>query len=265
MSATHRARGGLGDRIVKTAASYGLWIVILLTCPIFFVGALTLWLLTVAFDRRLRVLHLYTCAWASFYTYIFPYWSVRLRGRARLRDAGTVVIVSNHQSLLDILVLFRLYTHYKWVSKSEIFRVPFVGWNMTLNRYIRIRRGDSADASRMMVKCGEALDSGSSIMMFPEGTRSPDGEIRSFKHGAFTLAVRHHVAVVPIVIDGTLDALPKYGLTLHNAAKIKIDVLDPIDPAQFATVEALKDHTREVMIDALAALRGQTRAVPRSA
>jgi 1-acyl-sn-glycerol-3-phosphate acyltransferase len=265
MSAAPRWRRGLGDRIGKTAASYALWAIIMLTCPIFFIGALLVWAVTVPFDRRLRALHLYSCAWASFYSYIFPFWSVRVRGRARLRDAGAVVIISNHQSLVDILVLFRLYTHYKWVSKSEIFRLPFVGWNMALNRYIRIRRGDSADASRMMVCCGEALESGSSVMMFPEGTRSPDGEIRSFKHGAFTLAVRHHVPIVPIVIDGTLDALPKYGLTMRDAAKIRIEVLDPIDPARFPTVDALKDHVHEVMIDALAAMRGHTHVVTRSA
>src|SRR6185369_5428309 len=189
-------RGAL-DQIAKTLASCVLWLVIAITCPIFFVGAVVLWAVTAPFDPRLRLLHLYTCFWAAFYTYIFPYWRVRLHGRERLRDAGAVVIVANHQSLLDILVLFRLYTHYKWVSKLEIFRVPFVGWNMTLNKYVPIRRGDSADASRMMVLCGEALDGGSAVMMFPEGTRSADGEIKAFKHGAFTLALRHDVPIVP--------------------------------------------------------------------
>src|SRR6185369_4277910 len=157
----------------------------------------------------------------------------------------------------DILVLFRLFTHYKWVSKLEIFRVPFVGWNMTLNRYIPIRRGDSADASRMMVLCGEALDGGSAVMMFPEGTRSADGEIKAFKHGAFTLALRHHVPIVPIVMNGTLDALPKYGLTLRDSAAIVIEVLDPIDPARFASVDELKEHVRAVMVEKLAAMRGE--------
>ena len=259
------AREGRRGLDTKTLASYGLWLVILITCPIFFVGALVLWALTAPFDRRLRLLHLYTCFWAAFYTYIFPYWRVRLHGRERLRDAGAAVIVANHQSLLDILVLFRLYTHYKWVSKLEIFRVPFVGWNMTLNRYIPIRRGDSADASRMMVLCGEALDGGSAVMMFPEGTRSPDGEINAFKHGAFTLALRHHVPIVPIVMDGTLDALPKYGLTLQNSADIRIEVLDPIDPGRFASVDDLKEHVRTAMIEKLAAMRGLKQRTPLSA
>ena len=105
-------------------------------------GALLIWLVTSPFDPRLRALHLYSCAWASIYTYVFPYWRVSVRNRERLRNDVAYVVVSNHQSLLDILVLFRLYRHFKWVSKEVIFRLPFIGWNMTLNRYIPIRRGD---------------------------------------------------------------------------------------------------------------------------
>ena len=106
------------DRLAKTLASYGLWALILLTSPLFFVVALVMWLVTVPFDRRLRWLHLYSCAWASFYTYLFPYWTTLVRNRERLRNDTAYVVVSNHQSLLDILVLFRLYRHFKWVSKE---------------------------------------------------------------------------------------------------------------------------------------------------
>jgi 1-acyl-sn-glycerol-3-phosphate acyltransferase len=241
--------------MLKTLASYGLWTVIMITCPLFFVGAAVIWLLTVPFDRRLRALHLYSCAWAALYTYIFPYWSVRLRGCEHIEPGKTYVLASNHQSLLDILVLFRLYRHYKWVSKVEIFRVPFVGWNMTLNRYIAIRRGDRSDAQRMMADCGAALDGGNSIMIFPEGTRSRDGTLGEFRHGAFTLALQHGVPVVPIVIDGTLDALPKYGLTLNKAAHIRVEVLPAVETSGFADVDELRDHVRALMLGELERLR----------
>ncbi len=247
--------------MMKTLASYGLWLLILVTCPLLFVGALVLWAVTAPFDRRLRALHLYACAWASLYTYVFPYWTVQVRHRARIRDGETYVLVANHQSLIDILVLFRLYKHFKWVSKQSIFRVPFVGWNMTLNRYIAIRRGDRGDARRMMAACGEALEGGSSIMIFPEGTRSPDGELREFRHGAFTLAFHHHVPIVPIVVDGTLDVLPKHGLTLHESAAIVIQVLEPIAPDAFADADALRVDVQRVMAAELARLRaGRSRA-----
>jgi 1-acyl-sn-glycerol-3-phosphate acyltransferase len=226
------------------------------------VVAVVVWLVTLPFDRRLRILHLYSCWWASLYTYVFPFWTTTVRDRERLRNDRAYVVVSNHQSLLDILVLFRLYRHFKWVSKSEIFRVPFIGWNMAMNRYIRIRRGDPKDAARMMAACGDALESGSSIMIFPEGTRSLDGELREFKHGAFTLALRHHVPILPIVLDGTLDALPKHGVTLHHSADIVIQVLDPIPVDRFTEVEALRDHVRAVMADGLRALRAERLGAP---
>lgn len=249
------------DRLGKTLASYGLWLLVFLTVPILWVGALVVWLVTFPFDRRLRVLHMYSCWWASIYTYVFPYWYVSVRNRERLDNDVAYVVVSNHQSLLDILVLFRLYRHFKWVSKEVIFRLPFIGWNMTMNRYIPIRRGDKSDAVRMMAACGDALESGSSIMIFPEGTRSLDGELREFRHGAFTLALRHHVPVLPIVLDGTVDALPKHGV-VSPGADIVIQVLEPIDVAAFTDVDALRAHVRGVMADALVQLRAERRGEP---
>src|SRR5262249_30322171 len=136
-------------------------------------------------------------------------------------------------------------------------RVPFIGWNMRLNRYIAIRRGDKVDARRMMADCAAALASGSSIMMFPEGTRSLDGELREFRHGAFTLALNHRAQILPIVLDGTLEALPKNGLTLRNSADIVIHVLEPIAVDGFNDVDALRDHVRDVMGVELHRLRAE--------
>jgi 1-acyl-sn-glycerol-3-phosphate acyltransferase len=90
--------------------------------------------------------------------------------------------------LLDILVLFRIYKHFKWVSKIENFRLPCIGWNMRLNRYIPLRRGDRESVRQMMDACETTLRAGSSIMMFPEGTRSKNGVLQPFKTGAFELA-----------------------------------------------------------------------------
>src|SRR5262249_51268254 len=120
-------------------------------------------------------------------------------------------MVSNHQSLLDILVLFRLFVHFKWVSKAELFRIPCIGWNMTLNRYIRLRRGNPESIAAMIRDAERTLAEGSSLMIFPDGTRSPDGHLKPFKRGAFTLALRPRVPLLPIVMQGTSHARRKRG------------------------------------------------------
>jgi 1-acyl-sn-glycerol-3-phosphate acyltransferase len=161
---------------------------------------------------------------------------VRIDGRDRIRPDRTYVMVANHQSFLDILVLFRLFTHFKWVSKAEMFRLPCIGWNMALNDYVRLRRGSPESIAQMMAACERHLASGSSIMIFPEGTRSPDGQLRAFKHGAFTLAKKARVPILPIVVDGTAHALPKHGFVLHGHHAIRVRVLDEIPVEQVVTL-----------------------------
>lgn len=209
-------------------------IFIALTSIPLFLTALILRLATYPFDRRLRLLHLFTCFWASLYTWTMPAWRIYIEGREKIRKNATYMVVSNHQSQLDILVAFRLFFHYKWVSKIEIFRVPLIGWNMLLNRYVQLKRGDKQSIEKMLRHCAVHLDEGSSIFMFPEGTRSPDGEIKAFKPGAFQLALQKKVPILPIVISGTNKALPKYSMNFNGVQKIYVKVLEEIPYAAFA-------------------------------
>ena len=199
-----------------------------------FLVALTIWLLTVSFDPRLRLLHLFTCFWGSIYLWVMPAWSVAVSGRKNFRRDATYMIVSNHQSQLDILVAFRLFFHFKWVSKAEVFRLPFVGWNMHLNNYIKLKRGDKKSTAKMMADCEKSIDQGNSIFFFPEGTRSKDGKVKTFKKGAFVLAKQKRLPILPIAIDGTTNALPKHSLNFHGYHKIKIQVLEEIPYDQFS-------------------------------
>ena len=187
------------------------WVFIVVSSILLFPVAVLIWATTVLFDRRLVLLHRFTCFWASLYTWLNPAWRVSVEGLERIRRDVAYVMVANHQSLLDILVLFRLFVHFKWVSKIENFRVPCIGWNMSLNRYIKLRRGDRTSVERMMDACERTIAEGNSIMMFPEGTRSPDGRLRAFKPGAFTLAQRTAAPLLPIILQGTANALPKRG------------------------------------------------------
>jgi 1-acyl-sn-glycerol-3-phosphate acyltransferase len=163
------------------------------------------------------------------------------------------VIVANHASLVDILVLFDLFRPFKWVSKRENFKIPFIGWNMRLNGYVPLIRGDRESIVAMLARCSKLLEQGSPVLFFPEGTRSSDGAMRTFKDGAFELAMQHGVPLIPVAVHGTARALPKHGMVLRDHVDAHVDILAPLDPADFGSVAELRDAARERIASALAA------------
>lgn len=223
------------------------------TSVFFFIIALILRLVTKPFDPRLKILHQFTCFWAALYTWIIPAWRIRIKGKENIIPDRTYVVVSNHQSLLDILVLFNLFFHFKFVSKIEIFKVPLIGWNMYLNQYIRLKRGDRKSVEQMMADAERSLSEGNSILIFPEGSRSPDGKVKPFKPGAFILAQKKQVPILPIVISGTNAALPKHSIDFHGSHNIGIRVLPEIPYETFSamTVAETADMVRQTIISEL--------------
>jgi 1-acyl-sn-glycerol-3-phosphate acyltransferase len=240
---------------MKAVLSALLWTFFALSCIPLFLGAVVVWLVTFPFDRNGRVLHLYSCFWAQVYFYLNPVWRLRVEGRQRLPWHGAAVLVSNHASLADILVLFGLYRPFKWVSKASNFRLPFIGWNMRLNRYVPLVRGDPDSIGKMMAASEAWLDKGVPVLMFPEGTRSADGQLKAFKDGAFRLSIAKGCPLYPIVLSGTSHVLPKHGLVLRERANCRAQVLEPVDPKPFGTdVAAFRENVRALMLSAKAAL-----------
>lgn len=222
------------------------WAFVVASSILLFPAAVLIWAVTAPFGRRRVLLHLYTCFWASLYTWLNPLWRVEVQGREHIERGATYVMVSNHLSLLDILVLFRLFRHFTWVSKAENFRVPVVGWNMRLNAYIPLKRGDRESVTKMLATAEADLRNGTSVMLFPEGTRSRDGKLKPFKAGAFELAVRTDLPVLPIAVGGTGDALPARGFVLRGRHAITVTVLPPIPPAGHDPASLL-ERTRSVI------------------
>jgi len=190
---------------------------------------------------------MFTSFWACLYLWVMPSWSVTAAGREKIRRGVTYIVVSNHQSQLDILVAFRLFFPFKWVSKAAVFKLPFIGWNMTLNRYIRLKRGDKESIRRMMAACEKNLARGSSVFFFPEGTRSKTGQMKPFKPGAFILAHQMKLPILVVGIRGTQKALPKHSLNFHGRHPIRIEVLEEIPYQNFAhlSVEQTADTVRQ--------------------
>jgi len=243
----------------RLVSSVFLVFIALTSIPLFFI-ALLLRLFSYPFDRRLRLLHLFTCFWASIYTWLMPAWRIRIEGRENVRKDAAYMVVSNHQSQLDILIAFRLFFHFKWVSKIEMFRVPLIGWNMTLNRYVKLKRGDKESVEQMLRECEVHLDEGSSVFMFPEGTRSPDGEVKAFKLGAFQMALKKKMPILPVVISGTNKALPKYSMNFTGVQKIYIKIFEEIPYSAFEKLSAedTAQMVRQLIIEKLKVMNKYT-------
>jgi 1-acyl-sn-glycerol-3-phosphate acyltransferase len=154
---------------------------------------------------------------------------------------GPIVFASNHQGAFDILVLqSHIPTQFRWVSKESLFKIPIVGWSMSLAGYISIDRGRAALAYRSIEKAADRVRrEGISVVMFPEGTRSTTGKLLPFKRGSFLLALKCGVPIVPVSIQGTRDIMKK-GSVLIRSADVKIVVGRPIDVAGIEEAELTK-------------------------
>jgi 1-acyl-sn-glycerol-3-phosphate acyltransferase len=199
--------------------------------PLYFI----IWLLVLPFDKERVVIHWLLAYQGLILSRLIPGIKIEIEGRERAVRGATYVIISNHQSSLDILFLNSLRYKCKWISKIENMKVPILGWYIRMADYIIIDRGNEESKAEMLEKSYRYLKKGISIMIFPEGTRSQDKEMRFFKRGAFQLAIQAKVPILPVVIDGTGSILPKHGLIFGSGYDIKIRVLDPVSPDFFDT------------------------------
>lgn len=223
-----------------------------ITAPFFFLIACLIWLLTIWWDTRLVYLHYFTSIWAKFLISLCPEWKTQVLYRERVPKDKPYILVSNHQSGIDILLAFGLYKPFKWLSKIEVFHVPFIGWNMYLNKYVALKRGDRRSVAKMSAEVKKHIEQGSSVYMFPEGSRSTDGKLGSFKTGAFAMAKHFGVGIIPIAIEGTNNALPKSSIMVGKA-NMRLTVLDPIEADEVAskTAQQLCEQTREIIAKAI--------------
>jgi 1-acyl-sn-glycerol-3-phosphate acyltransferase len=228
---------------------------VLLAFPV----AILLWLISLPFDSRRLMNNSWMIIQGIVLTKMSPFWKVTVEGREKINNKQAYIIIPNHQSLLDIVFFNMLRHRLRWVSKIEIFRVPLVGQEMRMVKYIEIVRGNKQSVIKMMEKCVASLHEGISIVIFPEGTRSLNGEIGRFKTGAFQLAIRTDKPLLPVLIDGTGDLLPKKGMIFRRYKNVRLRVLDPIFPGQFGTgdPDELAARVQSMMVEALKVLRSE--------
>lgn len=190
-----------------------------------------------------------------------PLWRFRVTGHVPDDPRRPYVVVANHESFVDILLICHVPMEMKWMSKSEFFKIPMLGWAMRLAGDIRLDRGDKKSGARALAECRDRLDKKVSVMIFPEGTRSKTGELGEFKDGAFRVAIQSGVPILPLAVLGTRDALIKHDWRF-GYSRAEVRVLDPIptDGLTKADVESLRDRTRAVIAAALDDMRTERAA-----
>ena len=236
-----------------------VWIIGICYVVVTFPLTLIIWLLTYPFDKGRAITHMLLMHLSRLLLFLIPIWTIYIEGREKAVKGTTYVIISNHQSLLDTLMINSLRYKYKWISKIENFNVPVIGWYLKMARYITVDRGNEESKIEMLGKSLNYLRNKISIMIFPEGTRSNNNEIGFFKRGAFQLAIQANTPILPVLIDGTGGILPKHGLIFGSGHHIRIKVLDQVNPEDFGTdnpeILALKFGT--LMKSALKELRAE--------
>jgi len=223
----------------------------LVVCVILYPIALIIFIVTFLFDKKRVILHQFSCFWASVYLWLQPLWKVTWEGREHIKKDQAYVIVLNHQALLDILIIYTLFKHFKWVAKSSLLKIPFLGWNMALNGYIIVKRTDSKSQIKMMKQSEKTLRSGSSVMIFSEGTRSHNGEVGRFKRGAFILSEKTDFPIIPIALYNIDKTIKKNSFWVNKALDMRAKVFPPVYSKDFKNSKEMSAAVKEIISDQL--------------
>ncbi len=191
-------------------------------------------------------------------TRVNPGWHIHLMGEMPADPRHPYVVVSNHQSLADIPVVSHLPWEMKWIGKEVLFKIPIIGWMMHLSADIKVNRGSARSGAVALIAAQKVLAQKCSIMIFPEGTRSMDGRVRQFADGAFHLAIRARVPILPVALDGTFDCIPKTSWKFGKPSDIVLKVLAPIDTSGYTVerVAELRTLVRTRIMEQVAEWRG---------
>lgn len=176
---------------------------------------------------------------------------LRVHGVEHVRADRSYVYVANHSSLIDTPALFACLPYqFKIMAKRGLFYVPFMGWHLWSSGNFPIDRGDARKTAKSLKSVVDGLRAGKSLAVFPEGTRTPDGRLQEFKNGAFKIAQRAGVPVVPVTIRGTFHLLPKTTLA-PRPGRVDVFIGQPIHTAGRDDQEVVAE-TRRVIEETLA-------------
>ncbi|MCC7008152.1 MAG: 1-acyl-sn-glycerol-3-phosphate acyltransferase [Acidobacteria bacterium] len=174
---------------------------------------------------------------------------IRVHGAERVAAGRSYVYMANHASLIDTPALFAYLPHqFKIMAKKELFYVPFMGWHLWTSGNFPVDRGDARRTAKSLRRVIEGLKAGTSLAVFPEGTRTPDGRLQEFKPGTFKIAMKAGVPIVPVTIRGTFALLPKTTLA-PRPGRVDVFIGEPIDTREYdeKRLPALIERTKQAI------------------
>jgi 1-acyl-sn-glycerol-3-phosphate acyltransferase len=197
-------------------------------------------------------LHVYARFWARL-SLLLAGVRLEVQGVENLPRGNTVIYMPNHQSNFDILALQAgLPGQFRWLAKEELFRIPFFGLAIRRIGDIPIDRSNRKKAFQSIAEASRRIAGGTSVVVFPEGTRSPDGSLLPFKKGAFVLAIKSQVPVVPVAIRGSREIMPKHNRWIRGGT-IRVNIFPPVETAgrEISDRDTLMDEVRQPIAKAL--------------
>ncbi len=247
----------LGNPIARTILSVWAWIVLAVVLIVWLPLVAITRLVTAPFDKGSR----YAPGWlfrklTVVHQKLNPLWRFRTSGQKITDPRRPYVVVANHQSFVDMLLISHLPWEMKWLSKEDFFKYPVVGWLMRMAGDVKLVRGQRDSVVAAMDSLKDRLSKHVSVMIFPEGTRSKDGALQPFKDGAFRLAIETGTPILPLAVDGTYPALHK-GDWRFGVTNAEVRVLAPVETAGMTMddVPALKERVRDAITAELAVMR----------
>ncbi len=173
------------------------------------------------------------------------------RGRNKVKDGQSYIIVSNHQSLYDIPALMNgLDMQFRWIIKKELLKIPLFGYALYASRHVFIDRTNTNKSIESINKAMERLPKGVSVMFFAEGTRSFDGKVGKFKKGGFIIAIQRGLPILPVTVNGSHKFMPDKNTMAFYPGPIEVVIGDPIETSMYTkeTINELIDKTRKAIV-----------------
>ncbi len=232
------------EKVLSAAGWVTLFLVLII--GLLYVGLV--WLVTVPFDRgRYRAGRAFRHLAVAQVT-LNPLWHFETDGKPPVNPRKPYVAVSNHESYADIFLISHFPWEMKWLSKAALFKIPVMGWLMRMAGDIPVKRGSRESVVQALNECRDRLSKRVSVMIFPEGTRSPTGDLLPFKDGAFKLAIETGAPILPIAVAGTRNCMAKHSFQFKRArAKARVLEAIPTEGMTTADLPSLREQTRQVI------------------